>query len=785
MATKNIVPRADAEGQLGTSTKGWGKIFLGGAAANIDVNNVSGTNTAGKSLTLISGASTGSGAGGSIVFQTAAAGGSGTSVNSHATVLTLDSAKLATFTGGLDIAGAVDIAGDLTLSAGADGALNFSAASSIKILDNSATSLVIEEADTAYMTFVTTNSSEAIKFDKALDINAAVQLDSTLTVGVNDTGYDVKFFGATSGKSLLWDESADSLIVTGTTDLIGTTNLDIVDIDGAVNIGAEVTLAAANKIIFNDASQFIHASSNAILNLGATDEIDLTATAIDVNGTMDVSGAFTNGSTLVSTGKITADAGIDIDNINIDGTTIALSSGNLTLDVEGEIILDSNGTGTIRFNDGGTNFGMVFGDSSNFTLISKVQDKDMIFQGNDGGSTITALTLDMSEAGVATFNDDLIIKTGGTIGGASDPDLLTLSSNELEITGADNVNTRMILTSPGVSNTVLGFNRSGGTVNGVVNNASYLGNLQAYPLVFITNGGVALTLDTSQNATVAGALTVGTGNSSFGGDLFVAGDLTINSQSTASSVTDIDKIIFKKAHTSGAGSGFYNLGEIRSTTNGGFSGGMDFYFNKNAGSGSYTVTKGLSLSDVGDVTINAGNIVIGTAGKGIDFTAENTGRSGGSATDRTASILDDYEEGTWTAVIKDDAGTAVDTVAETGRYTKIGRIVNVSFGFKVSDKGSVNGATGINVHGLPFAVNTNTQGSGEPHSGHCGFVNNLTSKDYGGGIHARFNNNSTVIELKYTPGGAVTTQGNDSLLFNDIHDSNTLVVGAGTYEVLA
>jgi hypothetical protein len=94
MATKNIVPNADTEGQLGTSTKGWGKIFLGGDAANIDVNDVSGTNTAGKSLTLISGASTGSGAGGSIVFQTAAAGESGTSVNSHATVLTLDSAKV-------------------------------------------------------------------------------------------------------------------------------------------------------------------------------------------------------------------------------------------------------------------------------------------------------------------------------------------------------------------------------------------------------------------------------------------------------------------------------------------------------------------------------------------------------------------------------------------------------------------------------------------------------------------------------------------------------------------
>ena len=72
-----------------------------------------------------------------------------------------------------DFSGAVDIAGDLTLSAGADGALTFSAASSIKILDNSATSLVIEEADTAYMTFVTTNSNEAVKFDQNVGIGIA------------------------------------------------------------------------------------------------------------------------------------------------------------------------------------------------------------------------------------------------------------------------------------------------------------------------------------------------------------------------------------------------------------------------------------------------------------------------------------------------------------------------------------------------------------------------------------------------------------------------------------
>jgi hypothetical protein len=71
---------------------------------------------------------------------------------------------------------------------------------------------------------------------------AVGNLTARINVGVDDTGYDVKFFGATTGKSLLWDESADSLIVTGTTTLVGTTNLDAVDIDGATQIDATVTV---------------------------------------------------------------------------------------------------------------------------------------------------------------------------------------------------------------------------------------------------------------------------------------------------------------------------------------------------------------------------------------------------------------------------------------------------------------------------------------------------------------------------------------------------------------
>ena len=113
-----------------------------------------------------------------------------------------------------------------------------------------------------------------------------------------------------------------------------------------------ILLNSTNVIQFNDASQNIGAPSNAILDINATDEIELNATAIDINGTCDVSGAFTTGSTIVSTGKITADAGIDIDNFNIDGTTLALSSGNFLLDVAGNITLDSDNA-FVTIADGG------------------------------------------------------------------------------------------------------------------------------------------------------------------------------------------------------------------------------------------------------------------------------------------------------------------------------------------------------------------------------------------------------------------------------------------------
>ena len=112
--------------------------------------------------------------------------------------------------------------------------------------------------------------------------------------------------------------------------------------------------------------------------------------------------------TKVTSALTDLDDGITIDNITIDGSTITAGAANdFTIDAVGDISLDAGG-GDIKFKDDGTLVGTIGGFAgNNVTIKSEVSDGDVIFQGIDGGSGITALTLDMSSAGEATFNDDI------------------------------------------------------------------------------------------------------------------------------------------------------------------------------------------------------------------------------------------------------------------------------------------------------------------------------------------------------------------------------------------
>ena len=108
----------------------------------------------------------------------------------------------------------------------------------------------------------------------------------------------------------------------------------------------------------------------------------------------------------------------------------SLSSGNITLDAEADIILDADGADVI-FKDAGTTILTFTNSSSDAVITAGVQDKDIIFKGDDNGSAITALTLDMSEAGNATFNGTVTADAG------LKADNITIDGTEIDLSSGD------------------------------------------------------------------------------------------------------------------------------------------------------------------------------------------------------------------------------------------------------------------------------------------------------------------------------------------------------------
>jgi len=193
-----------------------------------------------------------------------------------------------------------------------------------------------------------------------VDIDGATQADGTITVGENDTGYDVKFFGATSGAYMLWDESADDLVLAGAAgldiagdiDVDGTTNLDAVDIDGAVQLDSTFTVGE------NDTGydvKFFGATSGAYMLWDeSADDLKLVGAAgLTVAGDADIDGTLetdnltigdsqgSDGQVLTSTGSGVgwedASGASDIDGLS-DAKTFGTSS----------IMLGDATTGTIN-----------------------------------------------------------------------------------------------------------------------------------------------------------------------------------------------------------------------------------------------------------------------------------------------------------------------------------------------------------------------------------------------------------------------------------------------------
>jgi hypothetical protein len=128
-----------------------------------------------------------------------------------------------------------------------------------------------------------------------------------------------------------------------------------------------ILLNSTMAIQFNDASQFINAPSNAILDINATDEIELNATLADVNANLDVSGTYTGGGLMTTGGNIVIPDGGDIGSAS-DTDAISISSGGAVTFTQTPVFPDGSIAIADLDIDGGTDIGAGIADADLFII---------------------------------------------------------------------------------------------------------------------------------------------------------------------------------------------------------------------------------------------------------------------------------------------------------------------------------------------------------------------------------------------------------------------------------
>jgi hypothetical protein len=348
-------------------------------------------------------------------------------------------------------------------------------------------------ADGSSGQFLKTDGSGALSFDT---VSSAAD---DLTIG------DAAVTLSTSSGNITIDATAnDTDIIFKGTD--NTADITMLTLDGSDAGHATFNNAITSGAVITSGAGLVIADAGNIGSASDTDAIAIASSGV-----------------VTFTQKPVINSGVAIDNITIDGTEIDLSSGDLTVDVAGDIILDADGADII-FKDGGTSILTITNNSTDVDFTVATQDKDINFKGDDGGSGITALSLDMSDAGTAVFNHDIRIADGGQIGSASDADAITIGSDgdvtftqdlELQHDGATlsfGANDEIALTH--VHDTGLLLTDSGGTPTLQLHDANE-SIASDGSKVIITSGGTAFSLPTADGSNTQVIQTNGSGVLSF------------------------------------------------------------------------------------------------------------------------------------------------------------------------------------------------------------------------------------------------------------------------------
>tara|TARA_Y100000593_G_C4273844_1_gene318884 strand:- start:303 stop:1325 length:1023 start_codon:yes stop_codon:yes gene_type:complete len=172
-----------------------------------------------------------------------------------------------------------------------------------------------------------------------------------------------------------------------------------------------------------------------------------------------------------------------------------------------------------------------------------------------------------------------------------------------------------------------------------------------------------------------------------------------------------------------------------------------------------------------NIEVENGNLVIGTAGKGIDFSANSTENVGGAS--NVGKVLMDFEEGEFSPAITGESGSSSGLSAtRKGYYTRIGDIVHVTIFIENSSWGS--GPSGTAYIGLPFTVKANFSSAGT-----LGYVNNFTKTPQR--LNA-YQNSAKLYIFKYSSSSVADNTGFTNLDGSEVN-YNSAIYAQVTYRV--
>jgi len=301
------------------------------------------------------------------------------------------------------IAGAVSIDGHtgVTLASSNSGDITLDSVADIN-LDAGGADIVFKDGGT--------------QFGKITNASTHITIFDGTTLNTTMAGANITFAGTVDSGAI-----TSTGIVTGTGFTAGSATLAESELE--LLDGLTAGTAIASKVVTTDAN----IDNSGMRNLTISGELD--AATLDISGAIDVAGT------------AVLDGGVEIDNFTINGAEIDLSSGDLLVDVAGDITLDAGG-GDFLFNVATTNILKITNSSSDVIIKPVVDAKDIIFQQRDGTSI-----LEINDGAFAKFTAAAI-------------------APEAALTDASTVTINALTQS--VSKIVLGGNRTIGLASGGV-----------------------------------------------------------------------------------------------------------------------------------------------------------------------------------------------------------------------------------------------------------------------------------------------------------------------------